>query len=78
MGILGMLIYFSLLLKKIPLSRAFREIRYSAEFLTIISSLVFLSYGSNPLPFICLAVLVNISRTSKFDRNSELSNKMTD
>ena len=77
MGIMGMVIYFSLLLKKIPLSRVFREIRYSAEFLTIITSLVFLSYGSNPLPFICLAVLVNISRTSKFDRNSELSKKMT-
>ena len=74
-GILGIVLYFSLLVKKIPLSRSFREIRYSAAFITIATSLVFLSYGSNPLPFICLGVLVNTSRTSMYDGSAEFSDK---
>ena len=56
-GLLGLISYFYLLLhKKINYSRL-KIIFFNPEFLTVIISLFFLSYGSNPIPFLCLSLM---------------------
>jgi len=56
-GLLGLISYFYLLLhKKINFSRL-KIIFFNPEFLTVIISLFFLSYGSNPIPFLCLSLM---------------------
>lgn len=56
-GLLGLISYFYLLLhKKINYSRL-KMIFFNPEFLTVIISLFFLSYGSNPIPFLCLSLM---------------------
>jgi hypothetical protein len=56
-GLFGLISYFYLLLhKKINYSRL-KIIFFNPEFLTLIISLFFLSYGSNPIPFLCLSLM---------------------
>lgn len=75
LGIFGILMYFFLLFRNISFLTRVREIRNSPEFITIVVSLVFLSYGSNPLPFICIAILLNSARSSTFNKCNNASNR---
>lgn len=57
-GLLGLISFFYLLLpfKQINYSRL-KIIFFNSEFLTLIISLFFLSYGSNPILFLCLSLM---------------------
>ena len=75
LGLFGMLLYFSLLLKNISLIKSIRIPLTSPELMTIFFSLVFLSYGSNPLPFVCIAVILNVIRRSTISERKIAHNR---
>lgn len=69
-GFIGLCVYLVILFKKLISWRSLWNVSLKPEFLTIVFSLGFLSYGSNPIPFLCLSIMLltyklNLSKCTK-------------